>query len=98
MDFYQYYTVLQVSKGKETRMIIKTIQNKIYELRKQKEKIEESKNVYKVDLDLYKRFKKIKETNDKFEIPEMFIDKYELMEGLEKENKLCWENFYELYI
>ncbi len=73
------------------------IQNKIYELKKQKEKIEESKNVYNVDLDLYKKFKKIKETNDKFEIPEMFIDKYELMEGLEKENKLCWENYYELY-
>jgi hypothetical protein len=73
------------------------IQNKIYELKKQKEKIEESKNVYNVDFDLYKKFKKIKETSNNFEIPEMFIDKYELMEGLEKENKLCWENYYELY-
>jgi len=27
----------------------------------------------------------------------MFIEKYELMEGLEKENKLCWENYYELF-
>ena len=27
----------------------------------------------------------------------MFIDKYELMDSLEKENKLCWENFNELY-
>ncbi len=73
------------------------IQNKIFELRKQKEKLEESKNVYNVDFDLYKKFKKIKETNNKFEIPEMFVDKYELMEGLENENKLCWENFHELY-
>ncbi len=32
MDFYNYYTVLQVSKGKETKMTIKTLQNKIYEL------------------------------------------------------------------
>ncbi len=73
------------------------IQNQIFELKKQKEKIEESKNVYNVNLDLYKKFKKIKETNEAFEIPEMFVDKYELMEALDKENKLCWENYYELY-
>ena len=73
------------------------IQNKIFELKKQKETLEESKNVYNVDLDLYKKFKKIKETNDKFEIPEMVVDKYELLEGLENEKKLCWENFHELY-
>ncbi len=74
------------------------IQNSIFELKKKKEKMEESKRVYEVDVDLYKKFKKIKETNDKFEIPEMFIEKYELIEGLEKENKLCWENFYELFV
>ncbi len=73
------------------------IQNKIFELKRQKEKLEESKNVYNVDFDLYTRFKKIKETTDKFEIPDMFTEKYELMEALEKENKLCWENFHELY-
>jgi hypothetical protein len=73
------------------------IQNNIYELKRQKEKLEESKRVYDVDLDLYNKFKKIKETNLNFTIPDMFIDKYELMEGLEKENKLCWENFHELY-
>ena len=28
----------------------------------------------------------------------MFIEKYELMKGLEKENKLCWENFSELFV
>jgi hypothetical protein len=73
------------------------IQNSIYELKKKKEKLEESKRVYDVDLELYNKFKKIKETNSSFTIPEMFTDKYELMEGLEKENKLCWENFHELY-
>jgi hypothetical protein len=73
------------------------IQNSIFELKKKKDKLEESKRVYEVDLDLYKKFKKIKETNETFQIPEMFTDKYELMEGLEKENKLCWENFSELY-
>jgi hypothetical protein len=73
------------------------IKNEIYELKKKKEKMEEKKRVYDVDLDLYNRFKKLRETNENFTIPEMFVDKYILMEGLEKENKLCWENFYELY-
>ena len=85
------------NKKQEENIKKAEIQNKIFELKKQKEKLENSKNIYNVDLDLYKKFKKIKETNETFEIPEMFIDKYELMEGLEKENKLCWENFHELY-
>jgi hypothetical protein len=74
------------------------IKNSIFELKRKKEKLEESKRVYEVDIDLFKKFKKIKESNDKFEIPEMFIEKYELMDGLEKENKLCWENFSELFV
>jgi hypothetical protein len=73
------------------------LQNSINQLKKKKEKMEESKRVYEIDLDLYNKFKKIMETNKNFNIPEMFIDKYELMDGLNKENKLCWENFYELY-
>jgi hypothetical protein len=32
MDFQNYYTVLHVTKGEETKMTIKTLQNKIYEL------------------------------------------------------------------
>ncbi len=73
------------------------LQNSINELKKKKEKMEESRRVYEVDIDLYNKFKKIRETNSNFNIPEMFIEKYELFEGLEKENKLCWENYYELY-
>jgi hypothetical protein len=73
------------------------IQNNIHLLKKQKEKLEESKRVYDVDLELYNKFKKIKETNTNFEIPEMFINKYELMDALDKEKKLCWENFNDLY-
>ena len=73
------------------------LQNELSQLKKKKEKMEESKRVYEIDLDLYKKFKKIRETNSNFQIPEMFINKFELMEGLEKENKLFWENFYELY-
>lgn len=73
------------------------LQNNINELKKKKEKMEESKRVYEVDIELYNKFKKIKSSNETFNIPEMFIEKYELFEGLEKENKLCWENYYELY-
>lgn len=66
-------------------------------LKKQKEKIEESKKTYKVDIDLYKKFKKLKEENYQFDIPTLFIDKYDLFQMLEKENKLNWENFYANY-
>lgn len=73
------------------------LQNNLNELKKKKEKLEDSKRVYEVDVELYNKFKKIKETNVNFKIPEMFLDKYNLMESLDKENKLCWDNFYELY-
>ncbi len=73
------------------------LQNSINDLKKKKEKIEENKRVYEVDIDLYKKFKKLRETNSNFNIPEMFIDKYDFFEELEKEDKLCWENYYELY-
>jgi hypothetical protein len=86
---------VELSKEENKKKI--EIQNSIFELKKQKEKLEDSKRVYDVDLELYNKFKKIKETKLDFIIPEMFTDKYELMEALEKENKLCWENFHELY-
>ena len=69
------------------------LQNSISELKKKKEKMEESKRVYEVDLDLYNKFKKILENKPDFNIPEMFIEKYQLIEGLEKENKLCLVNY-----
>lgn len=89
--------VEKVELSKEENKKKVEIQNSIFELKRQKEKLEESKRVFDVDLELYNKFKKIKETNSKFTIPDMFTDKYELMEALEKENKLCWENFHELY-
>jgi len=73
------------------------LQNSISELKKKRERMEENKRIYEVDIDLYNKFKKIKETNSNFNIPEMFIEKYDFFEELEKENKLCWENYYELY-
>ncbi len=73
------------------------LQHKINLLKKQKEKIEESKNVYENDLKLYKMFKQSKETNNDFVVPELFSKKYIVMQMLELENKLSWENFSKNY-
>ena len=73
------------------------LEYELNELKKKKAKIDESKHIYNVDIELFNKFKKLKLENNDFIIPEMFIDKYNLMFGLENENKLCWENFYELY-
>jgi hypothetical protein len=99
-NYYNSKSNSNVKQQKPTEEEIKKrseIQNSINELKKKKEKMEESKRVFEVDLDLFNKFKKIKLNNINFVIPEMFTEKYELMEGLEKENKLCWENYYELY-
>jgi hypothetical protein len=74
------------------------LQNSLYELKRKKEKLEESKRVYNVDLELYNRFKKIKDTNEHFEIPEMFVPKYELMSELESNDNLSWEAFHDKYV
>jgi hypothetical protein len=73
------------------------LEYELNELKKKKAKLEESKNVYNVDIELFNKFKKLKLENNDFMIPEMFIDKYNLMFELEKENKLSWENFNDLY-
>jgi hypothetical protein len=73
------------------------LQHKINILKKQKEKIEESKNVYENDLKLYKIFKQSKESDVNFKVPELFIKKYEIMEKLNCDNILSWENFIKNY-
>jgi hypothetical protein len=73
------------------------IMNDINSLKKDKEKYEERKRVYEVDIDLYNRFKNILLENANFEIPEMFVDKYNLMKQLESEEQLSMDTFYKLY-
>ena len=73
------------------------LQHKINLMKKQKERIEESKNVYENDLKLFNIFKTSKETNPTFEIPELFIKKYNIMHNLEQNNQLSWENFTKNY-
>jgi hypothetical protein len=59
----------------------------------QKKLIEESKNKYKTDYNLYLKFKEFKEKDENFKIPELFEKKYEIMEKLDSENNLYWDTF-----
>ena len=85
------------NKIKESRNNKIELMNNIHLLKKEKEKMNDSKPVYEVDLKLFNKFKTIKKENINFQIPDMFIDKYNLMLELENENKLTWENFYNMY-
>ena len=55
--------------------------------------MEEVKNVYENDLKMFYLFKQTQESNDQFEIPELFINKYKIMHQLDTDNKLTLENF-----
>lgn len=66
-------------------------------LKKKKEQIEESKNIYKNDVNLFNKFKKFKLGSPTFEIPELFQNKYDLMTKLEEADTLNWETFNEQY-
>ena len=66
-------------------------------LKKKKEELKEKKEKYKIDLDLFSKFKKLKESNQNFEIPELFIDKFKIMTALEDTDSLNMENFYKNY-
>jgi hypothetical protein len=73
------------------------LQRNINKLKLQKEKINESKQVYESDLKLFNIFKNSVETNENFEIPVIFAKKYEIMDKLFIEDKLSWENFINNY-
>ena len=73
------------------------LQRNINKLKIQKEKINESKQVYESDLKLFNMFKNSVETETNFKIPEIFAKKYEIMNKLFIEDKLTWENFINNY-
>jgi hypothetical protein len=66
-------------------------------LKKRKEKLEEQKRTFKIDIELYSKFKEFKNTNENFTIPEMFEKKYMIMETLENNNSLDSDTFYQMY-
>ncbi len=73
------------------------LQKKLNVLKQQKEKIEESKTKYEVDVKLYHEFKKKLETDNSFTIPELFIEKYKIFHQLDVEDNISWETFSLLY-
>ena len=73
------------------------IQRQLNFLNIQKDKLEESKNKYDVDLKLYYEFKKKLEEDINFVIPELFEEKYKLFHQLESQDNLNWETFALLY-
>ena len=42
---------------------------------------------------LYKDFKSKKDQDNSFEIPEMFLDKYEIFNNLDSDDNLSWDSF-----
>lgn len=63
-------------------------------LKVQQNKITEVKQVFEVDLKLFNQFKLTKETDSNFIIPELFVNKYKIMNKLFLEDKLDWSNYY----
>jgi hypothetical protein len=66
-------------------------------LKQEKKKIQEKENEYNYDLELYEKFKKLKETNNNFKIPELFITKYNIFSKLEETDQISFDNFIFLY-
>lgn len=86
----------ELQKTPEYKEIVQAkvdLQHDLNLLKQKKEKIEQSKNVYQSDIKLYNIFKQSKNDNPEFEIPEIFVKKFDLFEKLTKENRLSWDNF-----
>lgn len=73
------------------------MQKKLNLLNLQKDKLDESKTKYDIDLELYYTFKAKLEEDISFNIPELFEGKYKLFHQLEVQNNLNWEIFASLY-
>jgi len=74
------------------------LQSQINKLNLDKKKLNEKKIKYDCDIELYEKFKNLKKENQNFEIPELFIKKFDLFEKLEKDNDLNFEAFIDKYV
>ena len=74
------------------------IQYKLNLLKKDKEKLEEKKNIFEIDKKLYFNFKESLETDNDFIVPEIFINKYKIFRKLDEENNINWEDFNKFFI
>ena len=85
-------------KKQEVMLKEKTeIQHHINMLKTKKKKLDESKVVYQNDINLFIKFREMKEKDEQFVIPELFVKKYELFIKLAEAEKLSWENFMAEY-
>jgi len=72
--------------------------SQINKLKLDKKKMEEKKTKFDYDLELYKKFKKMKEKDFSFDVPVMFKNMYDLFEKLDNNNDLSFESFIENYV
>ena len=73
------------------------LERKIFLLNEQKDKIKQKKTEYDTNLKLYELFSNKLKEDENFEIPKLFIDKYNLLKKLDDENRLELKNFYNEY-
>jgi hypothetical protein len=66
-------------------------------LKEEKKKYDEKINEYNYDLNLYNKFKEIKNKNESFIIPIIFEQKYNIFNILDNQNNLTFENFIKIY-
>ena len=62
-------------------------------LKLQQKRLQEKKVEFEANCELYQRFKKEKENDITFIIPELFSDKFNLMKNLEETDKITFENY-----
>jgi len=66
-------------------------------IKAKKEKMIESKQVYENDLKLFELFSMNKKSDPGFIIPELFLDKFTLLNKLRESGTLSWETFMKEY-
>lgn len=64
-------------------------------LKFQKKRLEDKRSEYDANLKLYFTFKKNKQTNNNFIIPELFLEKYKIFSDLESSDNLFFEKYLE---
>lgn len=60
---------------------------------KQKKRIEQSKHAFETEHNMYNNFKKMKEENPDFNIPELFIDSYGIFSEMDNGEGITWDGY-----
>lgn len=74
------------------------LQSQVNKLNLDKKNLSEKKIKYDCDIELYDKFKNLKKINQNFEIPDLFINKFNLFTSLEENNDLNFEAFIDKYV